>query len=60
MANKAPEANEKPSFRTTSLSAAIKKSWGTEWSRPDIAYEMSNGRKFDSTDRRESGVYKQT
>lgn len=32
--------------------------WGSEWAAPDKGvYEWSNGRKMDSTDRTNSGIY---
>ena len=34
--------------------------WGEEWRRPDWVYEMSNGRKFDSTDMYTTGFYQRT
>lgn len=43
--------------RTLDLGAEIKKRWGAEWGKSDIAYEFSNGRKFENSDRSESGVY---
>lgn len=46
--------------RTFSFSALVKKKWGKEWTKPDVAYQFSNGRRFYSTDRAESGVYKKT
>lgn len=34
------------------------RAWGSEWQAPDHgAYEFSNGRKFDSTDRSSTGIY---
>ena len=27
--------------------AKVIESWGDEWGKPDIAYQFSNGRKFD-------------
>lgn len=32
---------------------------GKDWTKPDVAYEFSNGRTFDSTDRSDSGIYRQ-
>jgi hypothetical protein len=32
--------------------------WGEEWGKNDIAYEMSNGIKKESTDRYQTGIYK--
>lgn len=53
------DAVKQPNTRTRviHIGAEIKKQWGAEWSRPDVAYEFSNGRKFDSTDSSESGIY---
>jgi hypothetical protein len=28
------------------LSAEVKKIWGPEWTKPELEYEFSNGRKF--------------
>ena len=36
----------------------VVKAWGPEYRKPDIAYEFSNGRKFDSTDQYSTGIYK--
>lgn len=44
--------------RKISVSAMVKKAWGSEYSRRDVVYEFSNGRRFESTDRGESGVYR--
>lgn len=34
------------------------RAWGSEWAAPDHgAYEFSNGRKFDSTDKGVTGIY---
>lgn len=36
----------------------VMRSWGSEWAAPDHGiYEFSNGRKFDSTDRGNTGIY---
>ena len=35
----------------------VQKAWGESWNTPDRAYEFSNGRHFDSTDRTNRGVY---
>lgn len=32
--------------------------WGSEWRAPDHGiYEFSNGRRFDSTDQNNTGIY---
>lgn len=39
-------------------SEMVRRSWGSEFSAPDHgAYEFSNGRQFDSTDRGNTGLY---
>jgi hypothetical protein len=43
--------------RQYSWADEARRQWGGEWSRPDVAYEMSSGRKFDSTDRYATGIY---
>lgn len=36
----------------------VRSAWGAEFSAPDHgAYEFSNGRKFDSTDKGMTGIY---
>ena len=35
-----------PVFKEVNLSAEVKKIWGPEWNKPEVAYEFSNGRKF--------------
>ena len=34
--------------------------WGDEWRKPEWVYEMSNGRKFDSTDYYTTGIYQRS
>jgi hypothetical protein len=36
-----------PTFRTIDLSAEAKRLWGPKWNAPEVAYEFSNGRKFE-------------
>jgi hypothetical protein len=50
---------KQPNTKTLSVNwgAEVKKALGAEYSRPDIAYEFSNGRKFNSTDQSDHGVY---
>lgn len=43
----ATEKKHDPVFRTIDLSAEVKKIWGPKWGAPEIAYEFSNGRKFE-------------
>lgn len=43
--------------RTYSWNNEVRRMWGPEWSRPDVAYVMSNNRKFDCTDAYQSGIY---
>ena len=35
-----------PTVREINLGAEIRKIWGPEWNKPEIAYEMADGRKF--------------
>ena len=50
----------KVSYRTLSWMELVIREWGTEWGRPDTAYEWSNGRRFDCTDQYTSGIYTRT
>lgn len=34
-------------FRTIDLAAETRRIWGVEWNKPEVAYEFSNGRKFE-------------
>lgn len=53
-----PNDNEQQvQFRTLSWEEIVKKAWGKEWNKPDVAYEFSSGRKYDSTDSTDSGIY---
>jgi len=38
----------------------VRKVAGEEFGLPDVAYEFSNKRKFESTDNSEHGVYKRS
>ena len=39
---------QKPVTRTIDYGAQVRRIWGDEWHKPEIAYEFSNGRKFNS------------
>jgi hypothetical protein len=44
--------------RTISWQDMVMRAWGAEWNAPDRGiYEWSSGRKFDSTDRNDTGIY---
>lgn len=43
--------------RTIDYAAWVRKLWGKEWNKPETVYEFSNGRKFESTDATDSGIY---
>lgn len=60
MANIPPQNGFPVTTRTYSWGDEVRRQWGAEWSRPDIGYEMSNGRKFDSTDAYATGIYRRT
>jgi hypothetical protein len=44
-------------FRQIDLSAEMKKAWGAEWNKPEIAYEFSNGKKYELRTE-DAGIYK--
>lgn len=48
-----------PKFVTYSWESEVKKH-DKEHGKPNVAYEFSNGRKFYSTDRSETGLYKRS
>ena len=45
------------SSRQVSWLQLVQGAWGERWNAPDQAYQFSNGRRFDSTDRTNRGVY---
>lgn len=53
-----PDNNEQQvRFRTLSWEEMVKRAWGKEWNKPDVVYEFSNNRKFESTDSQDTGIY---
>lgn len=51
--------NTKPvTTRKTDFAAEARKHWGDEYYKPDAAYEWSNGKKYESTDRGTTGFYR--
>jgi hypothetical protein len=44
-------------FRDLKWDELVRKAWGKDWNKPDVAYEFSGGRTFESTDRTDSGIY---
>lgn len=48
------------SYRTFNFGDMVRRVWGAEWNIPEKVYEMTNGRKFDSTDMQTSGIYKRS
>lgn len=54
-----PPKNGLPvSFRNFNFGEMVRREWGSDWNVPDIVYEMTDGRKFESTDMQTSGIYK--
>ena len=46
------------SFTSFTILDLVTKSWGGEYNAPDHGiYQFSNGRRFDSSDRGNSGIY---
>lgn len=48
------------SVRTYSLDAMVRQAWGGEFGAPDHGVYVFGDRKFDSTDRSESGIYRRS
>lgn len=42
---------------TRSWKDMVQKAAGKDWNKPDVVYEFSNGRKFESTDASGGGPY---
>lgn len=51
-------AEQKVTTKVISFSELVRVRWGKEWSKPEIAYEFSNGRKFEEP--RNPSVYANT
>lgn len=60
MANIPPKNGFPVTTRTINWKQLVVTEWGEQWAKPDTAYEMSNGRKFDSTDQYTTGIYRRT
>ena len=39
-----------PTVRIVEYGALVKKAWGDDWLKKDVAYEFSNGRKFAASE----------
>lgn len=44
--------------RIINFNQLVRKIWGKEFNKSDVAYEFSNGRKFESSDRGTTGIYR--
>lgn len=42
----AQNPRNEPVFREINLAAEIRKIWGPEWNKPEVAYRFSNGKEF--------------
>lgn len=52
-----PKLGTKVTTRNINWYSMVLDVWGEDWAKPDIAYEMTNGRRFDFTDRINTGIY---
>lgn len=50
----------KVTYTTTSWLGLVVQEWGSEWGRPDIGYEWSNGQTRTNTDMYGNGIYNPT
>lgn len=53
-----PELGKKVTTRQTSWQDLVVREWGSEWNKPDIGYQFSNGITKDCTDQYQSGIYR--
>ena len=54
-----PKINFNVTTRDYSVYDMVVRAWGSEYNIPDRgAYEFSNGRRFDSTDKNNTGIYR--
>ncbi len=44
--------------RTGNYKDLVVKAHGKDWKKPETVYQFSNGRKFESTDQYETGIYR--
>lgn len=50
----------KVTYRTLSWRELAVREWGAEWGIPEVVYEFSNGRRFQSSDMSTHGFYTKT
>ena len=36
-----------PVFKTIDWGATVRKAWGDDWHKPEVAYEFSSGKKYN-------------
>lgn len=54
-----PQLGKQVTFRQFSLLEMVERSWGAQFRAPDHGiYEFSGGRRFDSTDLGDTGIYR--
>ena len=46
-----------PTFSSRTMKELAQQAEGKDWNKPEVVYEFSNGRKFESTDNTDSGIY---
>lgn len=50
--------NQPVTTRTVNYKDLVVKAAGKDWKKPETVYQFSNGRKFESTDANETGIYR--
>lgn len=51
-------SDQRVTTQTVNYKDLVVKAEGKDYKKPEPSYEFSNGRKFESTDATESGIYK--
>lgn len=49
--------NQRVTVRTINLKDLVQKAAGKDYKKPETVYQFSNGRKFESTDDKPTGIY---
>jgi hypothetical protein len=54
------QQTQQVTVRTVNYKDLVQKAAGKDWKKPEVVYQFSGGRKFESTDDKETGIYRQS
>ncbi len=52
-----PTEQQQVTYTSRTILEMAQKAWGKDWNKPDVVYEFSNGKKYESTDMTDAGIY---